>query len=257
MASEIHHILCPSCGADFDIETQALGPHGRTVACSECHYQWFEQPHTSDTPEKEKPKALEEDDGATRLASADAPPIHNLTPDAQTDIIREKVSFFTTQVFMVPIVAGLLFTGLFFGRNDIIRFAPSTETLYKALGITTYNLSAFRFQKPEWQISENTAHKTITISGHVLNTSDRLLTAPAVQVTLKGRGICRTPTWTDQIFNRTHGGENLCTLSKWTFRLREGRLFSGQTSSFNMTYPIGLNQHPQEVLLKFIGSESS
>lgn len=253
MASEIHHILCPSCGASFDIEAQALGAHGRTVACSECHYQWFEQPHIPHVESKD----LEEDPRDTILASADAPPIHNLTLEAETQAVREKVSFFTTQIFMIPIVAGLLFTGLFFGRNDIIRFAPGTEALYKMLGITTYNLSAFRFQKPEWQISENTAHKTITISGHVLNTSDRLLAAPTVQVTLKGRGVCKTPTWTDQIFNRTQGDENLCTLSKWTFRLREGRLFSGQTSSFNMTYPIGLSQQPQEVLLKFIGSESS
>jgi hypothetical protein len=236
------------------------------VACAECNHQWFEQPATSQkdvSQEQEdvstpKPTPVEFTDtkAEEKDPAPEGPPIHNLTAHTETEVVRERVASFTTQVMMIPVLAGLLFTGLFFGRNDIVRLLPATAIVYKLLGIATYDLSAFRFQKPEWTISENGNHKTINVAGHVINTSDRLLAAPAVQVTLKGKGMCKPPSWIEQLFNARQNNKNLCTLSKWTFRLREGRLFSGQTSSFNMTYPIGLHQDPQEVLLKFIGTNT-
>lgn len=144
---------------------------------------------------------------------------------------------------------------MFFGRNEVVRFLPASEKLYNTLGISTYNIGAFRFHKPNWQIVETGNLKSITVSGQVINTSDRLLPPPAIQVTLRGRGICKSLSWADQIFNQDKGNDGACTLSRWTFRLKEGRLFSGQTSTFEMTYPVGLNQKPSEVLLKFVNTE--
>lgn len=31
---------CPSCGAQFSVRAEALGPRGRQVRCSKCKYQW-------------------------------------------------------------------------------------------------------------------------------------------------------------------------------------------------------------------------
>ena len=241
-------IICPECKADFDISSDLLGKDGRNVACSECHYEWFEKGN------REPYSPSYEDHPHETTHDHAPPPISGLNAVEEGEELREKVSFFTSQVFLVPILGGLLFTGLFFGRNEVVRYAPSMEKMYSSLGISTYNLTAFRFQKAEWQVEESGQHKSITVSGHVLNKSNRLLTAPAIQVTARGHGICQSLSWKDQLFNNEQGGNKMCVIGKWTFRLREGRLFSGQTSAFDLSFPLGLNQQPQ-VLLKFIGND--
>lgn len=37
-------ISCPSCGASFNIKSEALGPTGRTVKCSKCAHRWHADP---------------------------------------------------------------------------------------------------------------------------------------------------------------------------------------------------------------------
>lgn len=258
MSERTIHIVCPQCRSGFDVDAEAIGPNGRTLMCSECEHRWFYQ-HDAEAPAlDEHTPSTEEEIPAPEpeVDTQEKPPIiEAATPEAEGGAIREKVSFFTTQMFLVPIILGLLFTVMFFARNEVVRFLPASEKFYSALGISTYNIGAFRFHKPGWKVVETGNLKSITVSGRVINTSERLLPPPAIQVTLRGHGICKTLSWTDQIFNQNKGSDGSCTLSRWTFRLKEGRLFSGQTSSFEMTYPVGLNQKPSEVLLKFVNTE--
>lgn len=47
-------ISCPSCGASFNVQPEALGPAGRTVKCSKCAYRWRALP---DGTAEEEPAA--------------------------------------------------------------------------------------------------------------------------------------------------------------------------------------------------------
>lgn len=49
-------ITCPSCGASFNIKTEALGTAGRTVKCSKCAHRWHAMP--DGTPQELSPPPL-------------------------------------------------------------------------------------------------------------------------------------------------------------------------------------------------------
>jgi predicted Zn finger-like uncharacterized protein len=64
-------ISCPSCGASFNIKTEALGPTGRTVKCSKCAHRWHA---TADgTPQDIASPVPEEAPGAPPEAAPSAP----------------------------------------------------------------------------------------------------------------------------------------------------------------------------------------
>jgi predicted Zn finger-like uncharacterized protein len=246
--SEISSISlqCPECSTSFDLDPSLLGQEGRDVSCSECNHTWF-QPALENPKEEEPP--LQEDLPETE---EEEPPI---TEEEEGDILREKASFITSQFFLFPVLCSLLFTGLFFGRNDVIRFVPKMEKFYNALGISVYDMAAFRFQNTQWRLINNGSHQSVEISGNVLNKSDKLLTPPSIQITLRGKGMCQSISWADQVFNNEQKWGKICTLSKWSVRLKEGRLFSGQSGSFKSTHPLASNQEPTEILLKFISKD--
>ncbi|HCI48361.1 MAG: hypothetical protein A2621_03510 [Alphaproteobacteria bacterium RIFCSPHIGHO2_01_FULL_41_14] len=234
-------ISCPECTTPFEIEGDLLGTEGRYVACSECDHQWFQYP-----PAPKKGTS----DEATLETQEDIPLI--AVSDQEEEYLEEKASFFTKQLFLIPVLLGLIFTGLFFGRNDVVRFVPGMERVYTALGISAYNIAAFRFHNTQWQVINNGMHRSLEITGSVTNTSDKLLTPPCIQVTLRGQGVCQPLSWVDQFLDLEQNENKTCTIGKWMTHLKEGRLFSGQTCSFKVSYPLTTIQLPTEVLLKFV-----
>ncbi|MDC0348821.1 zinc-ribbon domain-containing protein [Alphaproteobacteria bacterium] len=243
-------LQCPECSTSFDLDPSLLGQKGRDVSCSECSHTWF-QP-SPESQREEKPPLQIDLPETEELPTSEEPPI---TAEEEGDILREKASFITSQFFLFPVLCCLLFTGLFFGRNDVIRFIPKAEKFYNALGISVYNMDAFRFHNTQWRLINNGSHQSVEIIGNVLNKSDKLLTPPSIQITLRGKGMCQSISWTDQLFNNEQKWGKICTLSKWTIRLKEGRLFSGQSGSFKSAHPLASNQEPTEVLLKFISKD--
>ena len=240
-------IICPECSTSFEIELELLGEEGRYVACSQCDHQWFQPvPLAQD----QTPSLLEETQNSLESEFVDTPPIDQL--ELEEDIFQEKASFLTSQIFLIPVILCLIFTGLFFGRNDVVRYVPSMAKFYSALGISAYNISAFRFHGTQWQLINNGTHRSIEVTGSVTNASDKLLTPPCIQVTLKVRGVCQALSWTDQLLNSEQNKNETCTIGKWMTYLKEGRLFSGQTCSFKVTYALTSTQIPTEVLLKFV-----
>ncbi|UNM06125.1 MAG: zinc-ribbon domain-containing protein [Holosporaceae bacterium] len=116
MSERTIHIVCPQCRSGFDVDAEAIGPNGRTLMCSECEHRWFYQ-HDAEAPAlDEHTPSTEEEIPAPEpeVDTQEKPPIiEAATPEAEGGAIREKVSFFTTQMFLVPIILGLLFTVMF------------------------------------------------------------------------------------------------------------------------------------------------
>lgn len=248
MTEILINIVCPECNTTFEIDSNLLGQEGRYVSCSECDHQWFQ--YIPPVQEKKTSENLVDNQTVLTSVASDIPPINELEIEDET--FQEKASFITSQLFLIPVLLSLIFTGLFFGRNEIVRLVPGTEKFYNALGISAYNISAFRFHNTQWQLINNGTHRSIEIMGNVTNTSNKLLTPPCIQVTLKGKGVCQASSWMDQFFESEQNENKTCTIGKWITHLKEGRLFSGQTCSFKVTYPLTATQLPTEVLLKFV-----
>ncbi|MFN7662314.1 MAG: MJ0042-type zinc finger domain-containing protein [Alphaproteobacteria bacterium] len=253
MIENLVHIVCPECSTSFEIEADQLGSEGRYVACSQCDHQWFQAPVLDPIPPTQVLSDIESvPEGLEDKSSMDSiPPLDHLDEE---EIFEEKASFFTSQLFLVPVLLSLIFTGLFFARNEIVRFIPSMARFYSTLGIPAYNMNAFKFHDTQWQLINNGNQYMIEVTGRVTNTSDKLLPPPSIQVTLRGQGICQALSWTDQLFNSSQGDSKSCIISRWITQLKEGRLFSGQTCFFKTTQSLRTDQMPIEVLLKFINN---
>jgi len=57
-------ISCPSCGASFNVQPEALGPTGRTVKCSKCAHRW-----------RVLPDGTAEEEPASELPAAPSPTV--------------------------------------------------------------------------------------------------------------------------------------------------------------------------------------
>ncbi|MEN8840042.1 MAG: zinc-ribbon domain-containing protein, partial [Octadecabacter sp.] len=44
-------MICPNCGAQYEVADDVIPASGRDVQCSNCGHTWFEQPGASETAE--------------------------------------------------------------------------------------------------------------------------------------------------------------------------------------------------------------
>ncbi len=99
-------LICPNCGAQYEVADDVIPQDGRDVQCSNCAHTWFENHGASeaeDTPPQDVDPALddiEDDDGAwgaedyaakPEIAEKTAPKRQELDP-AIADILREEAA---------------------------------------------------------------------------------------------------------------------------------------------------------------------
>ena len=94
-------LICPNCGAQYEVEEQVIPEAGRDVQCSNCGHTWFQRPAHLDEelaeelgeelpqeapgeePEEETPEPEEEDD--------EGPQRRGLDPEV-TNVLREEAA---------------------------------------------------------------------------------------------------------------------------------------------------------------------
>jgi len=103
-------LICPNCGAQYEVADDVIPEGGRDVQCSNCGHTWFEQPGTSVTEEFGMPEGTEDarPDPAPEPESEPQPepepepePVPEPAPEPQrqelaadvTDILREEAEF--------------------------------------------------------------------------------------------------------------------------------------------------------------------
>lgn len=90
-------ISCPSCGASFNVSSEALGPTGRSVKCSKCAHRWhatpeglpsFEMPATPDVSADEP--AAEPVGAEDQIEEAETEPQSEAVPEPEA--VAENVA---------------------------------------------------------------------------------------------------------------------------------------------------------------------
>ncbi|MEQ8898011.1 MAG: zinc-ribbon domain-containing protein [Roseovarius sp.] len=103
-------LICPNCGAQYEVPDEVVPESGRDVQCSNCGDTWFQthpdHPHTAapgnpaeaeDTSEAHEPDWVEvddpddEEDDLTATPAAEAPSRRELDPDIAS-VLREEAS---------------------------------------------------------------------------------------------------------------------------------------------------------------------
>lgn len=66
-------LICPNCGAQYEIDKGLIPDEGRDVQCSDCGHTWFETPGASLRRETQAPDLRDEDDDITAEPAQPAP----------------------------------------------------------------------------------------------------------------------------------------------------------------------------------------
>lgn len=107
-------LICPNCGAQYEVADDVIPENGRDVQCSNCGHTWFEQPGASEAaeaeidpdvsvpppaPEPEREPEHEPEPEPEAVSKADPEPEQSLAPRPRdldpevADILRQEAEF--------------------------------------------------------------------------------------------------------------------------------------------------------------------
>ncbi|HVG48205.1 MAG TPA: zinc-ribbon domain-containing protein [Rubellimicrobium sp.] len=86
-------LICPNCGAQYEVPSEAIPPAGRDVQCSACGRTWFEKPPAAEPePWDLVPRVLADEEEADDLAEAEAAPPPAASPAAPRSTVTPEVA---------------------------------------------------------------------------------------------------------------------------------------------------------------------
>lgn len=84
-AGDVMRLICPNCGAQYEVDDAVIPQSGRDVQCSNCGHTWFQVAAGHETPEAETEEALTQ----KQPAQAPAPPPPPVTEEPEAEPERE------------------------------------------------------------------------------------------------------------------------------------------------------------------------
>jgi len=138
-------VICPNCSTRYQLDAQALGPHGRTVRCVKCGHTWTERPQLDAAPVDEDTDDVEVPDFGLDVPTRPRRGARGgRTPAAARRRERGRAQRSRKEagsglvgwgVLIVVVVAVL--AGLFFLRAEIVAYFPPAERAYDIVGLDT------------------------------------------------------------------------------------------------------------------------
>lgn len=223
-------IQCPACETRYTVPDNTIGGRARKVRCAKCSHEWVIEPQSEEAaaePEAQAaaatPQAVEEsaavaaeaaesegeapaDDKLVRIRSDLRRPTRNLKAR------RTAADAVGTFVLALLFLGGLAFA-LITWRVAIVRMLPMTASLYGALGIPV-NALGIEIREKDWQIAQQNGLPVLTIKGTITNTTQRGLSVPPVELTLRD--------------------DKQRELYHWSVELDAKRLKPGETQAFQI-----------------------
>ena len=83
-------LVCPNCGAQYDIANDAIPEGGRDVQCSSCAHTWF-QTERPTIANRARSELILGPQTAQQVSDADKPPQKGLDPSV-SEILREEAA---------------------------------------------------------------------------------------------------------------------------------------------------------------------
>lgn len=91
-------LICPNCGAQYDVDASMIPESGRDVQCSNCGHGWFQHPEDPLLDDDDGYDALEAEETVSEDAPAPARPAGGSRLDpAVTDVLREEAELEAAQ----------------------------------------------------------------------------------------------------------------------------------------------------------------
>ncbi|MDE1938734.1 MAG: zinc-ribbon domain-containing protein [Alphaproteobacteria bacterium] len=183
-------LTCPECSTRYQADEANFLPAGRTVRCAKCGHVWHQAPSEAVTeaeplvvepepaappPEPEpRARAYVQTPSFSVGAREDAPKSRPLWP--------RRVLLGAGWVVLAAIVILIGWMAAIY-RQQIVGAWPQSASLYSTLGLKT-DASGFKFDNVKYRMQTEDGQPVLSVSGALVNVSDRALSVPQVRVAL-------------------------------------------------------------------------
>jgi predicted Zn finger-like uncharacterized protein len=233
-------LTCPACSTRYVVDPAGIGPQGKTVRCARCRHTWFEEP----PPDVQAAAAAADGGGfAAAVATAnaraaaddeddtpfDAPPRRrrHAAPRINLPALRTAPARRAALGWVLLVLVAVGLAGTVYGARDrIVSWWPPAYRLYDVLGIDVAGVPAVA--GPRFEVRGIATRREqgddgirLTVTGRLVNLTDRARTPPPVQVTLLSAE--------DE------------PLQRWSFQVPAERLGAGATVDFETSI---VDPHP-------------
>jgi predicted Zn finger-like uncharacterized protein len=208
-------LTCPSCRTRYQADSARFAPPGRNVRCAKCGQVWFQPPaEAQPQPELEQvlaPAALPEPVAAATSA-AEAPAISEAVQSVEYRSSRSSsrtaakskpkllrlrmpgLSHVAGWTALAVIVTGIGWAGVQY-RKPIASLWPQSASLYAALGMPV-NVRGMALVNVSYQQDFEDGQPVLSVSGKVVNISDRELAVPELRAVLTDDSMHELYHWT-------------------------------------------------------------
>lgn len=188
-------LTCPECATRYQADASQFAPDGRKVRCAKCGHVWHQA-----APQPE-PEAALEDTGITAEPETEpeAPPTREAYAPPPTPRVEPKLaagpSGFSSRppllerlglgvgwAALAAMVLVIGWAGVHY-RQSIARLWPQSSSLYASLGMRV-NTRGLEFRDKTAHFETDGQQDVLVITGHLLNTTSRMLSVPAIRVAL-------------------------------------------------------------------------
>ena len=179
-------LSCPSCSAQYFADDSAIGENGRTVRCAACGHSWFAKPELS-LEEKFNESNLSRDKVERIRQQDEATPVSPHQAYREKEFAkRQNGARFAALAAWTGSAAAFfaLGAGAVIKRDDIVKYWPESSSAYAMVGLET-NRYGLEFGPVDAERTFEGTSPVLTLSGTVLNTTDKTQTVPIVRIDLR------------------------------------------------------------------------
>ncbi len=187
-------LTCPECTTRYQTDASQFAPDGRKVRCAKCSHVWFQAPPQPEpeadleiTHVEPEPEAEPEPVAAPRREAFAPAPRVEPAPAARSRLPARpgrlgQLGIGAGWVVLVLIVLGVGWSGYRY-RQSIASVWPQSSSLYAAIGMRV-NTRGLEFRDRNAHFETDGQQDVLVITGHLLNTTSRELSVPAIRVSL-------------------------------------------------------------------------
>lgn len=205
-------ITCPSCSKRYLVEDNSIDPAGRQVQCVACNHLWFFKP----VP------------GARDLNQVHLDLIGVQSSSAKGATKTMNIGWLLLTITLIATVVGL-----FAARHSVMQLWPTTQILYKAIGLGDFtSQEGLQFENLRPMIVPTKNGQKVLLTGTIINESKDVREVNRLTITVKGD--CTAATWWERFITVTikHEKPDQCALEKWVYDPSEAKIYPGERVSF-------------------------
>ncbi len=166
-------LICPNCGASYDVPDDAIGPKGRKIRCRACETSWHEPPRRAMTP----PPPI----GLPPIAPVETPPAIESVPQSADEAAkppRRRGPWLLLALVVLVVALGVV--------AAIVAFGPQQVASRLGLAESRVPLGIAITRQPDWrQIGGGSEY--FAVSGQIWNPTAVEQPVPDIRAELKDR----------------------------------------------------------------------